>query len=63
MKPFNIIPHGINIDFLRMKWVALAITSLLADEVVRKGDEVVVSVSLRQRGFAGQGGALHLEAP
>ncbi|MFN3648831.1 MAG: hypothetical protein ACK47B_04545 [Armatimonadota bacterium] len=32
----------------------VAVTSLLADEVVRKGDEVVVSVSLRQRGFAGR---------
>jgi len=31
----------------------VSVTSLLADEVVRKGDEVVVSVSLRQRGFAG----------
>jgi len=29
----------------------LAITSLLADEVVRKGDEVVVSVSVRNRGY------------
>ena len=32
----------------------VAITSLLADEVVRKGDEVVVSVSIRQRGFTGR---------
>jgi len=32
----------------------LAIASLLADEVVRKGDEVVVSVSVRQRGFGGR---------
>ncbi len=32
----------------------LAVTSLLADEVVRKGDEVVVSVSLRHRGFDGR---------
>lgn len=32
----------------------LAVASLLADEVVRKGDEVVVSVSLRHRGFAGK---------
>jgi len=31
----------------------VAVTSLLADEVVRKGDEVVVSVSLRNRGFGG----------
>lgn len=29
MKPFNIIPHDVNINFLRVKWVALAITSLL----------------------------------
>ncbi|MBM3460289.1 MAG: VWA domain-containing protein, partial [Armatimonadetes bacterium] len=29
----------------------LAITSLIADEVVRKGDDVVVSVGLRQRGY------------
>jgi hypothetical protein len=32
----------------------VAVTSLLADEVVRKGDEVVVSVSLRQRGYNGK---------
>lgn len=32
----------------------VAVTNLLADEVVRKGDEVVVSVSVRQRGFAGR---------
>lgn len=32
----------------------VAVASLLADEVVRKGDEVVVSVSVRQRGFAGR---------
>jgi hypothetical protein len=32
----------------------VAIASLLADEVVRKGDEVVVSVSVRQRGFGGR---------
>jgi len=32
----------------------VAVSSLLADEVVRKGDEVVVSVSLRQRGFPGK---------
>ena len=31
----------------------VAVTSLLADEVVRKGDEVVVSISLRNRGFSG----------
>ena len=31
----------------------VAVTSLLADEVVRKGDEVVVSVSIRNRGFGG----------
>ncbi len=30
------------------------VSSLLADEVVRKGDEVVVTVSLRQRGFDGR---------
>lgn len=29
----------------------VAVASLLADEVVRKGDEVVVSVGLRQRGY------------
>lgn len=32
----------------------VAVTSLLADEVVRKGDEVVVSVSVRQRGYNGR---------
>ena len=32
----------------------VAITSLLADEVVRKGDEVVVSVAVRQRGYPGR---------
>jgi hypothetical protein len=31
----------------------VAVTSLLADEVVRKGDEVVVSASIRNRGFGG----------
>jgi len=31
----------------------LAVTNILADEVVRKNDEVVVSVSVRQRGLAG----------
>lgn len=39
----------------------VAITSLLADEVVRKGDEVVVSVSLRQRGYAGRSVPLTLK--
>ena len=31
----------------------LSVTSILADEVVRKNDEVVVSVSIRQRGLEG----------
>ncbi|MCC2667609.1 MAG: putative rane protein, partial [Armatimonadetes bacterium] len=31
----------------------VAVTSLLADEVVRKGDEVVVSISIRNRGYGG----------
>jgi hypothetical protein len=32
----------------------VAVATLLADEVVRKGDEVVVTASLRQRGFRGK---------
>jgi hypothetical protein len=32
----------------------VAITGMLVDEVVRKDDDVVVSVSFRQRGYAGQ---------
>lgn len=32
----------------------LAVMSLLADEVVRKGDQVVVTVSVRHRGFGGR---------
>lgn len=38
----------------------LAVVSLLTDEVVRKGDEVVVSVSLRQRGYSGKTASLTL---
>ena len=29
MKPFNIIPYGTNIDFMRLRWVSLALTALL----------------------------------
>src|SRR6185369_9284550 len=32
----------------------LAITGMLVDEVVRKGDDVMVAVSFRQRGYTGQ---------
>ncbi len=32
----------------------LSITSILADEVVRKGDDVVVTIGVRQRGFDGR---------
>jgi hypothetical protein len=32
----------------------VAVTTLIADEVVRKGDQVVVSIGLRQRGFGGR---------
>src|SRR5262249_2700840 len=32
----------------------VAITGMLVDEVVRKGDDVAVTVSFRQRGYAGQ---------
>lgn len=32
----------------------LAVSSILTDEVVRKGDDVVVSIALRQRGFRGK---------
>jgi hypothetical protein len=39
----------------------VAVASLLADEVVRKGDEVVVSVSVRQRGFKGRSVPLTLK--
>lgn len=39
----------------------VSVTSLLADEVVRKGDEVIVSVSLRQRGFSGRSVPLTLK--
>lgn len=38
----------------------VAVTSLLADEVVRKGDEVVVSIGVRQRGYGGGKAALTL---
>jgi len=30
MKPFNIIPYGTNIDFMRMRWVSMGLTALLA---------------------------------
>lgn len=32
----------------------VAVTGVLTDEVVRKGDEVIVSISLRHRGYAGR---------
>lgn len=39
----------------------VALTSLLTDEVVRKGDEVIVSVGLRNRGFEGRSVPLTLK--
>src|SRR3569623_772846 len=29
MKPFNLFPYGINIHFMRLRWVSLAIAALL----------------------------------
>lgn len=29
MKPFNIIPHGINIDFMRIRWVSMVLAAVL----------------------------------
>lgn len=29
MKPFNIIPYGTKIDFMRMRWVSMSVTALL----------------------------------
>ena len=29
MKPFNVFPHDSNFDFMRLRWVSLAIAALL----------------------------------